>query len=184
MDKLNELAREAATTLLCCCADGEIKDKLIDATIIPLLPYLRRAYEMGRDARLANRVKTIQDIVDIANENEILRPVEPVEKSQTIEEGLVREIMRLGVRESMDALCDTDRTLETIREGITILHNYTEHRLEVRKICTDYQLAAKDAEIAALKEENEKLKDKLNNVWGDITNIWNNFIRRLESGGV
>jgi len=47
VDKLNELAREAATTLLCCCADGEIKDKLIDATIIPLLPYLRRAYEMG-----------------------------------------------------------------------------------------------------------------------------------------
>ncbi|MFA5382843.1 MAG: hypothetical protein WC356_06760 [Candidatus Micrarchaeia archaeon] len=75
MDKLTELAREAA---------GAIRDmNPVPSNEERLLPYLRRAYEMGREARLANRVKTIQDIVDIANENEILRPVEPAEERRS-----------------------------------------------------------------------------------------------------
>lgn len=160
MDKLNELAREAATTLLCCCADGEIKDKLIDATIIPLLPYLRRAYEMGllepgtrfwRDAD-GNVCSKIGDdggdvspfVGAIRNGSLKQRPVEPVGQ-KTVTELSEEPIPHLGEMvfgppKKKNEPVEKPQLPEEICDKII--------RLESR-------LAARDAEIKELKKDIE-----------------------------
>jgi hypothetical protein len=160
VDKLNELAREAATTLLCCCADGEIKDKLIDATIIPLLPYLRRAYEMGllepgtrfwRDAD-GNVCSKIGDdggdvspfVGAIRNGSLKQRPVEPVGQ-KTVTELSEEPIPHLGEMvfgppKKKNEPVEKPQLPEEICDKII--------RLESR-------LAARDAEIKELKKDIE-----------------------------
>lgn len=160
MDKLNELAREAATTLLCYCADGEIKDKLIDATIIPLLPYLRCAYGMGllepgtrfwRDAD-GNVCSKIGDdggdvspfVGAIRNGSLKQRPVEPVGQ-KTVTELSEEPIPHLGEMvfgppKKKNEPVEKPQLPEEICDKII--------RLESR-------LAARDAEIKELKKDIE-----------------------------
>lgn len=179
MDKLDELAREAAEHLLRYLKDDEVKIKLVGGIVDDWFPYLRRAYEMGENDILKHADSHYWDTLSehkslIMMHLSAIRyfyPVEPVEKPKLSAAEIAKlkeEITASNEQTKKDSRVDTDtwkmEFSSQLAEPVEKPQNMSGTDMRINLEIREREIAVKDEEIKELKEEMSDLQNELNEI--------------------